>query len=274
MTQHTSRKPLHVAAKKAGWMAAGGCLLALAVSTPAHGQLGLGTAALLAALETLNTTMQTVMQVPMQFMQQINQQMSDFTQNSVYPLAGIQSAQSLAATFATASMQQQQLLNTSYFSSQLPINQQLESAILSRDPNAIGNISSLFTQSYGTLPTTTTAATSTITAVDMGDATAQDSLKKAVELDALADKELQVSQQFLTQLQGTAPGNAPVISAQAAAWILQGHGYTQSGLAQLLRDQAAELGYTGANIKATAQTVQNVGGAVTTLPIAPQGAPK
>jgi hypothetical protein len=76
----------------------------------------------------------------------------------------------------------------------------------------------------------------------MGDAVAMASMKKAIALDALADSEMTVSQQLMNELQTTAPGNVPMISAQAEAWILQAHAYTQSGTAQLLRAQSAELG--------------------------------
>ena len=98
----------------------------------------------------------------------------------------------------------------------------------------------LYQQTYGTLPTSQTVPSSVILAVDMGDAVAMASIKKAITLDALADSEMTVSQQLMNELQTTAPGNVPMISAQAEAWILQAHAYTQSGTAQLLRAQSAD----------------------------------
>ena len=103
--------------------------------------------------------------------------------------------------------------------------------------------------------------------MDIDDAAAQESQKKAVELDSLAEQEFSVSQQLLTQLSSSNPGNAPIISAQAAAWILQAHGYTQSGMAQLLRAQSALL--SDANAKTKMQTTNAANAAAGLIAIKP-----
>jgi hypothetical protein len=102
----------------------------------------------------------------------------------------------------------------------------------------------------------------------MGDAVAMASIKKAIALDALADSEMAVSQQMMNQLETAAPGNVPIISAQAQAWILQAHAYTQSGTAQLLRAQSAELGYTGATMKLHSTLTGNAAAGLFALPVA------
>jgi hypothetical protein len=253
--------------KRAGVLALS-CLAIGLISTPsARAQLGIDTAAILAGLSAINSTMQAVMQVPMQLMQQTDSDMAAFTQNSVFPASQITSAQSLAAQSLTSSTQMQGIINTQTISAQLPASQQLETAGLSGDPNQISNVSSLYQQAYGTLPTTQQTTSAAINAVDMGDAAAMESYKKAIELDALSAREMEVSQQLLSQLQTTAPGNAPIVAAQAAAWVLQGHGYSQSALAQLLRAQSAELGYSGANQKAHATVNGNAPAAITSLPV-------
>jgi hypothetical protein len=124
--------------------------------------------------------------------------------------------------------------------------------IFSKDPNQLANISGMYQQVYGTLPTSSQANPDMVAAIDAGDATAQECIKRAVQLDALADQEMAVSQQMLAQLQTTAPGNAALISAQASAWLVQGSGYTQSALAQMLRATAAEAAYSGFNLKGKA----------------------
>jgi len=242
-----------------------GCGLVGLLAAPAHGQFGIDTAALLAALGSLNTTMQTAMQVPMQYMQELQQDESDFVSNTIYPVAQITALQGLAKQSLSVAQQAQQLVNSATQSAKLPVNQQLESAILSRDPNQVANISALFSSSYGGIPATTSASQQTITTVDMGDAAAQESYKESVVLDALADREMEVSQQLLTQLQTTAPGNAPIVSAQASAWLLQGHGYSQAAMAQILRAQSALLGYEGSGLKQGGVANQNIGGAVTNM---------
>jgi hypothetical protein len=253
--------------KRAGFLTVG-CVAIGLISTPsAKAQLGIDTAAIIAGLTAINSTMQSVMQIPMQLMQQTDADMAAFSQNSVFPTSQITAAQSLATQFSASSTQMQSIINTQSVSAQLPASQQLETASLSGDPNQVSNVSSLYQQAYGTLPTTQQATTAATNAVDMGDAAAMESYKKAIELDALSARELEVSQQLLSQLQTTAPGNAPIVAAQAAAWVLQGHGYSQSAMAQLLRAQGAELGYSGANLKSRATVNGNAPAAILSLPV-------
>jgi len=159
----------------------------------------------------MNTTMQSAMAVPLQIMQQVNSDMSTFTKTALYPLQQIQAAQSMATQGLQQSENMQGMINTSTASAKLPSPQQLEAAMLSKDPNQGANVSMLYQQTYGTLPTSQTAPSSVILAVDMGDAVAMASIKKAIALDALADSEMTVSQQLMNELQTTAPGNVPMI---------------------------------------------------------------
>ena len=101
----------------------------------------------------------------------------------------------------------------------------------------------------------------------MTDAQAQDAMKKAIELDALAARELEVAQSLNQQIQTSAPGTAPILEAEGSAWVLQGNAYTQSAMAELLRVRTAALSNAGSTVKnATTQTQQfnqNVLGIVT-----------
>jgi hypothetical protein len=221
----------------------------------------------MAFLGTLNSTMQSVMAVPLQTMQQVNSDMSSFTQTAIYPLKEIQAAQSLVQQNLNQAVNMQGMINTSTASAKLPTPQQLEAAILSKDPNQAANVSMLYQQTYGTLPTSQSAPSSVTLAVDMGDSVAMASMKKAIALDALADSEMTVSQEMMNQLETAAPGNVSIISAQAEAWILQAHAYTQSGTAQLLRAQSAELGYEGATLKLHSTNTGNGAGAIFALPV-------
>ena len=57
--------------------------------------------------------------------------------------------------------------------------------------------------------------------VDMTDAAAQAALKRAMAMDAIADTEMQAADRINTELQATAPGTAPMIEAEAAAWLVR-----------------------------------------------------
>jgi hypothetical protein len=85
--------------------------------------------------------------------------------------------------------------------------------------------------------------------VDMTDAEAQAAMKKAVEIDALADLELQAAEQINEQLQTAAPGSAAILEAQTSAWVVRANAYTQSAMAELVRVRSIELANQGAQMK-------------------------
>jgi hypothetical protein len=88
--------------------------------------------------------------------------------------------------------------------------------------------------------------------VDATDAEAQAALKKAIEIDALADVELAAADQINQQIQGAAPGSAPILEAQAAAWNVRANAYTQSAMAELMRVRSIDLANSSANLKLSA----------------------
>jgi len=94
------------------------------------------------------------------------------------------------------------------------------------------------------------------------DAEAQAAMKKAVEIDALADLELQTAEQINQQLQTAAPGSAAILEAQTSAWLVRANAYTQSAMAELVRVRSIELANNGAQIKfsaAHASSLHNAG---------------
>jgi len=85
--------------------------------------------------------------------------------------------------------------------------------------------------------------------VDMTDAAAQAAMKRAIEIDALADLEIQAANQLNQSIQNAAPGSAPIIEAQADAWLIRAHAYTQSATADLMRLRSIDLANASADIK-------------------------
>jgi len=71
--------------------------------------------------------------------------------------------------------------------------------------------------------------------IDMTDAAAQAPMKRAIEIDALAHLELQAASQLNQSIQAAAPGSAPIIEAEADAWLIRANAYTQSATADLMR---------------------------------------
>jgi hypothetical protein len=62
-----------------------------------------------------------------------------------------------------------------------------------------------------------------------------------VALDAIADTEMQAAAQINSELQAAAPGTAPMIEAEAAAWLVRANAYTQTALSDVIRVRAIGL---------------------------------
>jgi hypothetical protein len=92
----------------------------------------------------------------------------------------------------------------------------------------------------------------------MSDAESQAALKKAVEMDALANLELQAAEQINQQLQNAAPGTAPILGAQAAAWVVRADAYNQTAIAELVRLHSVELANQSAHLKLSAAAAVNL----------------
>lgn len=243
--------------KKVGWLAVAGLFVAAAVPRQAEAQFGLDLAAMLAGLEKISSLLTSSVASPLKAIQSVEQQEQQFQQTVMYPQQAINSAKALSASFTSPMRNMQSLLNLQYSSATLPAAQQLEQVMLSGNANNIGSFGTNYSQVYGALPTATAAPQNVRNTIDLTDAQAQDAMKKAIELDALATRELEVAQTLNQQIQTAAPGTAPILEAEGSAWVLQANAYSQSGMAALLRVRTTELSNAGAATKnSTAQTQQ------------------
>jgi hypothetical protein len=134
-------------------------------------------------------------------------------------------------------------------SATLPMTQQLEQILLSRNPNQLGLTGAQYATVYGPVPGATLASPQARNMMDMSDAAAQAAMKRAIEIDALADLELQAADQINQSIQTAAPGSAPIIEAQADAWLVRANAYTQAATADLMRLRAIDLANASAELK-------------------------
>ena len=107
--------------------------------------------------------------------------------------------------------------------------------MLSANPNNIASIAAAYQSVFSPLPAKTAVPQNVASQIDMGDAQAQDAIKKAIELDALAAREMEVAQKLNDQIAASAPGTAPILDAEASAWVVQANAYTQMGMAELMQ---------------------------------------
>ena len=250
--------------RRTGWMASVVVLIGLYVS-PAHAQFGIDTALIIESLNQLNSMMQSAIGEPLKQINRLQSEINQFEQQVIYPVQAIEQAKQSASSSLNVMQQVNQVINVSRASAQLPTARQLEQQLLSADPNNVSSVSNSYAQVYGSLPDDGTVPPQVRNMVDMTDAQAQSAMKKAIQLDALAAREMEMSQNILNQLQNAAPGTAPILNAQASAWVLQGNAYSQSAMAELLRTRSASLSAAGTMSKNRATNSQNAVGAVQNL---------
>lgn len=248
-------------------MALGLALLIVVLMLPskARSQLGLDPccAIISAGLNVISNALSNAVAKPLSTIQQLEQQSANFEQQVVFPIAAINKARGLAGQFQGQFVQMRRIFQVPTASATLNTPQQLEQSLLSRNPSAVPQVTNNYAALYGTVMPSTDAPQSVRDLVDMTDAEAQAAMKKAVEIDALADLELQAAEQINQQLQTAAPGSAAILEAQTSAWLVRANAYTQSAMAELVRVRSIELANSGAQVKFSAahtSTLYNAGG--------------
>ena len=239
-------------------------VVVLMLPSKARSQLGLDPccAIISAGLSTISNLLNSVVAKPLGAIQQIEQQSANFEQQVVFPVTAINQARGLAGQFQGQFVQMRQIFQVPVASATLATPQQLEQSLLSRNPGAVPQITNNYAALYGTVMLSTDAPQPVRDLVDMTDAEAQAAMKKAVEIDSLADLELQAAEQINQQLQTAAPGSASILEAQTSAWLVRANAYTQSAMAELVRVRSIELANNGAQIKfsaAHASSLHNAG---------------
>jgi hypothetical protein len=202
-----------------------------------------------AGLATISKTLTNVIGGGLNNILGIDQAISNFERTVVAPVTLINQARGVVANLSGTYRQMQILTSQPVASATLPATQELEQNLLSANGADIGNTSTDYTSVYGTVPPAAQASPQIQNMVDMGDAVAQDAMKRAIEIDNLANLELQAVQQLNQAIQTAAPGSAPIIEAEADAWLLRANAYTQSATADLMRVRAVGLANQGVAMK-------------------------
>ena len=243
-------------AKIFGWvrlhtMALAVLLLLAAILPPVHvqGQISPCCAILSAGLGTINTTLGSVIGGGLSSINGVLTTIQQFEQQVVWPVQAIAQARGLVGAIQGIYTQIRNIFNIPISSATLANPRQLEAILLSRSPGQIGNTPAAYGAVYGVVPLPQNASPQMRDQVDMTDAVAQDALERAIVIDAIADQELQAADQINASIQSAAPGSAPIVEAQADAWLVRSHAYTQSALADLMRVRAIDLANSGATMK-------------------------
>lgn len=207
----------------------------------ANGQFGIDTAAILAALSKMQSLMNTYIAAPLKTINQYEQSVANYEQQVMYPLTAINQAKSSVTQFEGQFNSVSSMFRVNVSSATLPQSQNLESVLLSRNAANVPNLSGQFQSVYGVVMAQNTASPQVRTMTDMTDAQAQDAMKRAIEIDALADAELNEANQMGQQITQAAPGSAPILEAEADVWVVRANAYTQAALAELMRTRGIDL---------------------------------
>lgn len=245
-------------------------LLSLFAPQPAEGQFGFifglinivsnGLNTLNSVMTTVNNTLRNVIgpilqgiNTAMSAAQQLMGAIFDFQRNIVYPQQAINSARALVGQVQGIYNSIRGIWSTVVRSATLPNPRQLEAVILSGNAGQIAAVSTNFQAVYTPLPAATEAHPSQRDLIDSADAVAQAAMKRSIAIDAIAEQELAAAEQMMSALQSTAPGTAEMIGAQAGAWLVRSHAYTQQAMAELMRVRSIELAGESARVKEAAR---------------------
>jgi hypothetical protein len=228
--------------------------------TRANGQFGIDTAAILAALSKMQSLMNTFIAAPLRTINQYEQNVAKYEQQVMYPLTAINQAKTSVMQFENQFNRVSNLFHVNVSSATLPQSQSLESLLLSRNAANVPVLSGQFQNVYGVVMAQNAASPQTRTMTDMTDAEAQDAMKRAIEIDALSDVELNEANQMGQQISEAAPGSAPILEAEADVWVVRANAYTQAALAELMRTRGIDLANQSALAKlATSDNTTNNG---------------
>jgi hypothetical protein len=223
---------------------------ALVAPRKVQAQLPSPCCALLAeGLGTINVTLGSVIAAGLGAINVILTNTNNFLQTTVWPPQAIAQALGMAGQIQGFYAQIRAILQIPIATATLPNPRQLESILLSRNPGQIGSTTGGYASVYNVVPTPQNASPAVRDLIDMTDAVAQDAMERAIAIDAIADQELSAADQINANVQSAAPGTAPIIEAQADAWLVRANAYTQSALADLMRVRAIDLANNGANLK-------------------------
>lgn len=237
------------------------------VPTRANGQFGIDTAAIIAALQKMQSLMSTYMAAPLKTINQSEQSISSYEQQVMYPLTAINQAKSSITQFESQFTNINNMFHVNVSSATLPQSQSFETTLLSRNASNVPAVSSQYQSVYGVVMAQNTASPQVRTMTDMTDAQAQDAMKRALQIDALAESELTAATQMGQQISQAAPGSAPILEAEADIWVVRANAYTQAALAELMRTGGIDLANQSKTSKlAASDNINNngvVGGALT-----------
>jgi hypothetical protein len=209
------------------WVIIAGLLvIALLVPHTVHSQLGLDPCCIATAigLSTLNLLTGNMLSTPLGELVQLKDEFLQYQQLVIWTKESIALGKGFVGQVQGLINSIKSLLQQVTKSATLPLPQALEGVTLSKDSSKVPQI-------------------------DMADAAAKAALKQALKLDAIVEQELNGLAQLNDAIGKAAPGTAPMLEVDAAAWLVRANAYTQAGMAELTKLQGLSLADETAELK-------------------------
>lgn len=208
---------------------------------------------IISLLTTITSTLQNAIGTVLSGIQSIRTTITQFEQQVVWPVALInQTKNEVAQVRAQFSTVAKQIENLPTSSATLVNPKQLEGLLRSRQAANLPQINASYAQVFQALTPADQATATQRNLIDVDDALALGALKTATASDQGSQQMLSVADSLEQEAAVSAPGSAPIVTAQAATANLQNQAILQRLLAAELRQEAARLAHANALRKQSA----------------------
>ena len=178
---------------------------------------------------------------------------SDLYQQAVWPVSLIDEAKAqVTQMIGQYRSLMASILDINLNSATLPVPASLQAVMRDGETGDFGALASDYGETYGNVPTQTTASPADRNLAGMDDALALDNLKTLKKTDAADALTLKVADQIEDGASQAAPGSAPYLTATAVVASIESQAVMQKMLAAELREEAAQLAHRNALRKRSA----------------------
>lgn len=217
--------------------------LALLIPTEAH-------AGILDIFSSIDSTINKTIGQALTDIRTLQTQIQTLYKEVLWPIAAINQAQS----FINSTIQTYRgWMNTVYklpiSSAQLSNPRQFESLFLGGNAASLSQMRTGYSTTYGALPATNNAPSSTLQIVDMNDALAKDALAQSMASDQANTQMLSLADKMESTASTAAPGSSSYLTASALTATLQTQAFQLKLMASQLREESAQLAHQNARLK-------------------------
>jgi hypothetical protein len=220
-------------------------LLALVLLIPASARASV--ADIISLLQTITTTLQNGIGGILSEIKTLNASINNLHQQVVWPVGAINQARGFVVAAENRYRTLLAQVHASNVNSATLTNPtHLEALTRSGNAGILFQVQPAYAQVYGPVPSATDAQMLERDMMDMDDASALASLKTATLSDQSSSRMLNLADTIANQTINTAPGAAPLLTAEAQIANLENQAYLSKMLAAELRAEATKLAHDNA----------------------------